>query len=168
MADRFEGHYYDVIMGTMASQITSLCLLNRLFGRRSKKASKLRVTVLCAGNSPVTGEFPAQKASTRKMFPFDDVIMESLWWYRYNIFTNMPFSKTTKTYLKTPEPRTFVGCPMLAEIQRDICLEWVQDCRLTCPFDRQLGNPNTGHIVYSQGVPTEPRSLGNWRCLLSR
>ena len=31
------------------------CLLNRLFRRRSKKASKLRVTGLCAGNSPVTG-----------------------------------------------------------------------------------------------------------------
>ena len=39
------------------------CLLNRLFGRRSKKASKLRVTGLCAGNSPGTGEFPAQMAS---------------------------------------------------------------------------------------------------------
>ena len=28
------------------------CLLNRLFGRRSKKTSKLRVTGHCAGNSP--------------------------------------------------------------------------------------------------------------------
>ena len=27
------------------------------------KTSKLRVTGLCAGNSPVTGEFPAQMAS---------------------------------------------------------------------------------------------------------
>ena len=35
------------------------CLLNRLFRRRSKKTSKLRVTGLCAGNSPGTGEFPA-------------------------------------------------------------------------------------------------------------
>ena len=39
------------------------CLLNRLFRRRSKKTSKLRVTGLCAGNSPVAGEFPAQRAS---------------------------------------------------------------------------------------------------------
>ena len=39
------------------------CLLNRLFRRRSKKTSKLRVIGLCAGNSPVTGEFPAQMAS---------------------------------------------------------------------------------------------------------
>ena len=39
------------------------CLLNRLFRRRSKKISKLGVTGLCAGNSPGTGEFPAQMAS---------------------------------------------------------------------------------------------------------
>ena len=39
------------------------CLLNRLFRRRAKKISKLRVTGLCAGNSPETGEFPAQRTS---------------------------------------------------------------------------------------------------------
>ena len=41
------------------------CLLNRLFGCRSKKTSKLRVTGLCAGNSPVTGDRwnPVQMAS---------------------------------------------------------------------------------------------------------
>ena len=51
------------------------CLLSRLFGRRSKETPKLRVTGLCAGNSPGTGEFPAQMASNAEMFPFDDVIM---------------------------------------------------------------------------------------------
>ena len=58
-------HYNDVIISAMASQITSLTiyLLNRLFGRRSKKTPKLRVTGLCAWNSPATGEFPAQRAS---------------------------------------------------------------------------------------------------------
>ena len=39
------------------------CLLKRLFWRRSKKISKLRVTGLCEGNSLVIGEFPAQRAS---------------------------------------------------------------------------------------------------------
>ena len=47
------------------------CLLNRLFRRTSKKTSKLRVTGLCAENSPVTGEFPAQMVSNAKKF--DDV-----------------------------------------------------------------------------------------------
>ena len=51
------------------------CLLNRLFRHRSTKTSKLRVTGLCEGNSSVTGEFPTQGPVTRKMFPFDDVIM---------------------------------------------------------------------------------------------
>ena len=52
------------------------CLLNRLFRRRSKKTSKLRVTGLCVRNSagPVTS--PHKGPVTRKMFPFDDVIME--------------------------------------------------------------------------------------------
>ena len=58
------------------------CLLNRLFRRRSKKASKLRVTGLCGvcvcvcggggGDSPVTGEFPAQLASSAEN--------ASIWW----------------------------------------------------------------------------------------
>ena len=39
------------------------CSLNRLFRRRSKKTSKLRVTGLCVANSPGTGEFSAQMAS---------------------------------------------------------------------------------------------------------
>ena len=41
------------------------CLLNSLFGCRSKKTSKLRVTGLCVGNSPVTGEFPARRHCRR-------------------------------------------------------------------------------------------------------
>ena len=52
------------------------CLLNRLFRRRSKKTPKLSVTGLCEGYSPVTGEFHAERLITRKMFPFDDVIMD--------------------------------------------------------------------------------------------
>ena len=37
-------------------------LLKSLFRCRSKKTSKLRDTGLCEGNSPVTGEFPSQRA----------------------------------------------------------------------------------------------------------
>ena len=54
------------------------CLLNRLFRRRSKKTSKLRVTGLCVGNSPGPVNSPHKGPVTRKMFPFDDVIMA---WY---------------------------------------------------------------------------------------
>ena len=51
------------------------CLLNRLFRCRSKKTSKLRVTGPCAGNSPGTGEFPAQKASNAENV--------SIWWHHH-------------------------------------------------------------------------------------
>ena len=53
------------------------CFLNRLFRRRSKKTSKLRVTGLCAGNSPETGEFPAQMASNAGNV--------SIWWRHHAI-----------------------------------------------------------------------------------
>ena len=52
------------------------CLLNRLFRCRSKKTSKLRVTGLCAGNSPVTSEFRAQMAS--------NVENVSIWWHHHD------------------------------------------------------------------------------------
>ena len=54
------------------------CLLNRLFGRRSKKTSNLRVTGLCMGNSPGPVNSPHKGPVTRKMFPFDDVIMNGV------------------------------------------------------------------------------------------
>ena len=47
-------------------------LINRLFECRLKKTSKLLVTGLCAGNSPGTGEFPAQMASNAENV--------SIWW----------------------------------------------------------------------------------------
>ena len=62
------------------------CLLNRLFGRKSKKTSKLRITGLCAGNSPGTGEFPAQMASNAEKV--------SIWWRHHDF---MPVSKDMLT-----------------------------------------------------------------------
>ena len=51
------------------------CLFNCLFRRRSKKTSNLRVTGLCVGNSPGPVNSLHKGPVTRKMFPFDDVIM---------------------------------------------------------------------------------------------
>ena len=56
------------------------CLLNRLFRRRLKKTSKLRATGLCAGNSPGTGEFPAQRANNAENV--------SIWW-RHDDLTHL-------------------------------------------------------------------------------
>ena len=64
------------------------CLFNRLFRRRSKKTSKLRVTGLCAGNSPGTGEFPAQMASNADNVSIwwrhhENQLEFRMWWVRY-------------------------------------------------------------------------------------
>ena len=69
------------------------CLLNRLFRRRSKKTSKLCVTGLCAGNSPVTSEFPTQKASNAANI--------SIWW-RHHVFKNCWSNGVDKGVILTP------------------------------------------------------------------
>ena len=66
-------HYGDVITPNRHSNHQPHdCLHNHLFRRRSKKTSKLRVTGLCGGNSPITGELPAQRAS--------NAANVSIWW----------------------------------------------------------------------------------------
>ena len=52
------------------------CLLKHLFGRKSKKTSKLRVIGLYVrGIHRWSLNSPHKRTVTRKMFPFDDVIM---------------------------------------------------------------------------------------------
>ena len=69
-------HYTDVIMSAMTSQITGVSIVySTVCSGASTKQSKLHATGLCEGNSLVTGEFPAQRASDAEMFPFDGVIM---------------------------------------------------------------------------------------------
>ena len=63
-------HYSDVIMSAMAYQITGVSIVCSAVC----STSNLRVTGLCEANSPVTGEFPAQ----REMFLFGDVIMKDV------------------------------------------------------------------------------------------
>ena len=53
-------------------------LYDCLFNHRSKKTSNTCVTGLCAGSSPVTGEFPAQRAS--------NVENISIWWRHHVIW----------------------------------------------------------------------------------
>ena len=90
------------------------CLLNCGFRRRSKKTSKLRVTGLGEGNSPVTGEFPAQKASNGFFFSFDDVIstcersfdnFASSRCYVNTIF-NLPYINSPHNMLRDPDSKS--------------------------------------------------------------
>ena len=68
-------------MGAMVSEITSLTIVfwTVYSGADQRKYQSSRVTGLCAGNSPVTGEFPHKRPVMRNIFPFDDVIM----WFFY-------------------------------------------------------------------------------------
>ena len=83
-------HYCDVIMGAMSSQITSFTIVY-------SKLSKLRVTGLCAGTSPVTGEFPAQMASNAENV--------SIWWRRHSVWLTRYHLSNVRTFLALFFPR---------------------------------------------------------------
>ena len=78
------------------------CLLKRLFRRRSKKTPKLRVTGHCAGNSPVTGEFPAQRASSVKNV--------SLWWRHHFVVDIYSIVPDRAPWKRTDLYRWFSPC----------------------------------------------------------
>ena len=73
----FIAHYGDVIMGTMASQITSLIIVNSTFysGADQSKQQSCASLAFVWGihRGPVNS--PHKWPVMRKMFPFDDVIM---------------------------------------------------------------------------------------------
>ena len=70
-------HYIDVIMGTMASQITSLMVVYSIVysGADQRKHQSSASLPFVRGNSPGPVNSPHKWPVTRKMFPFDDVIM---------------------------------------------------------------------------------------------
>ena len=72
------------------------CLLNDLFRPRSKKTSKLCVTGLCVRNSPVTGEFPAQRAS--------NVENISIWWRHDGCWVIFQYRKKTSIDVQKSGP----------------------------------------------------------------
>ena len=77
------------------------CLLSHLSGRRSKKTSKLRVTGLCAGNSPGTGEFPAPRASNAENV--------SIWWRHHNValLVDETWSEGHPTHIRVEFPTEY-------------------------------------------------------------
>ena len=82
------------------------CLLNRLFRNRSKKTSNFRVTGLCEGNSPVTGEFPTKWASKAENV--------SIWWCHHGICFKH-FDTRYLVFYNTSPPRMFLSLDLLWE-----------------------------------------------------
>ena len=70
-------------MGTMASQISSLTIVYSTVHSSAdeNKTSKLRVTGLCAGNSPVSADFPAQMSINAENV--------SIWWRHHDLRVSM-------------------------------------------------------------------------------
>ena len=103
------------------------CLLSRLFGHRSKKTSKLRVTGLCAWNSPGTGEFPAQMASNAENV--------SIWWRHHG------------TYIWNEATFQSVSCFIFSPWHRS----YFNKCRLVCVLrggDTDRTVKKTGRVVW--------------------
>ena len=84
------------------------CLLNRLFRPRSKKTSKLGITGLCGGNSPVTGEFPAQRANNTENV--------SIWWCHHDWARHSVTANTTNA--------TFCSCLFTNDFSIIIQIRW--------------------------------------------
>ena len=118
------------------------CFLNRLFRRRSKKTSKLRVTVVCEGNSPVTSEFPAQGSSNAETF--------SIWWIhhaklqlRQHQNIHLQWGKHEMFKQKSGKVKKFCD-----ETRTDRILYWTILCILRCVHHQTFGICNfTAHVI---------------------
>ena len=108
-------HYSDVIMNTMACQITGVSIVNSTVcsGRDQRKHQSSASLAFVRG----IHRWPMNSRTTRKMFPFDDVIMEEEY-ERENIrFT--PFEPMILPHQNHAVPRHFLGAAsygMLGEL----------------------------------------------------
>ena len=124
------------------------CLLKRLF--RSKKTPKLRVTGLCEGNSPVNGEFHAQRASNAENV--------SIWWRHYGCqlltvllgsFKSWNTHHIVKIYIyivymyMTRICYHFTTCRQIVSVKLD-----VQFSRFSCWVSWRIKSPERQLFVY--------------------
>ena len=114
-------------MSAMASQITSLMTVySTVYSRHiSKKTSKLRVTGLWMGNSPGTGEFPAQMASNAENV--------SIWWRHHDVLTiefqwgpgNTSGNPDRFVYMEeTAKPQHYLALPTGWGLLTPPCHDW--------------------------------------------
>ena len=96
------------------------CLLNRVFKRRSKKTSKLRVTGLCAGNSPGPVNSPHKGASNAENV--------SIWWRHHDTaqcFTcadNLVHERMSQVCQWTEDERPFMfDCDIITDERYRFC-----------------------------------------------
>ena len=83
--DKWRSHYSDVIMGTMASQITNLTFVySTAYSRADQRKHQSSASLaLVRGIHRWPVNYPHKAPVTRKMFPFNDIIMTKV---TYGIF----------------------------------------------------------------------------------
>ena len=138
---RYKGH------DSVSNHQPHHCLLSRFFSRRSKKTSKLRVTGLCAGNSPVTGEFPAQMASNAENV--------SIWWRHHD-----PVCRPRLVHGNTNKSITSIGTgpTWIMHHCKDLCKPWFKMCinlylHISFPYLRSYYS-NYRHEFTTQNIRT--------------
>ena len=121
------------------------CLLNRVFRRRSKKTSvKLRATGLCAGNSLVTGEFPAQMTSNAENV--------SKWWRHYERKPRF-FMILTLSSLSTPEVVITTTSGVTGDDKVSLSFQWHDLFVLPWRYHMFLVSSCDFFYQYSSGLP---------------
>ena len=88
----YQSHYNDVTISAMASQITSLTIVCSVVnsGTDQRKYQSSAWLAFCKGNSPVTGEFPAQSASNAENI--------SIWWRHHAIMSTLSWLWITRNH----------------------------------------------------------------------
>ena len=157
-------HYDDVIMGTIASQITSLTIVYStayLGADQSKHQSSASLAFVWGiHRGPMNS--PHKWPVTRKMFPFDDVIMS------YRVLMKMSkwglWSKYT-TRVLPDDPMRWYHNIMIANGIRFI-VQMVKQFLwfITLPLKRKIFYMN-GNIPYPEPVVFQWQSSGNPVCL---
>ena len=97
-------HYNDVIMGSMVSQITSLTIVYSAVysGADQRKYQSSESQAFWAGNSPGTGDFPAQRAGNAENV--------SIWWRHYALMLNSECSLRVGQLMPWPITRKMFRC----------------------------------------------------------
>ena len=130
-------HYNDVIMGAIASQITSLTIVYSIVysdaDQRKHQSSASLAFVLGIHRGPVNSpqspvNSPHKWPVTRKMFPFDDVIM-------WLTFRKLTFIKKTRClYRQSHYLKLWIGkfhTPIAQRLEHSACNRWVVGSRPT-------------------------------------
>ena len=97
-------HYGDVIMGVLTSQITSLTIVySTVYSGADQRKDQSSAPLDFTGNSPVTGEFPAQIASNTENV--------SIWWRHHATMTLLwLYMRVIKSQFRHIFGQQFVQC----------------------------------------------------------